>query len=119
MDRTQPGRRRLLRPAFVQLVAAPVYSATEAAVRPFPIALRGTSVQVIELIPPVVESRLHRRQTRRPPKAMPLTMFIDKATRAGSSGRDELHVGLTAVLQIGSCVAPTRFVRIVNAAASR
>ena len=50
---------------------------------------------------------------------MPLTMFIDMAMRAGSSGRDELHVGLTAVLQIGSCVAPTRFVRIVNAAASR
>ena len=67
MDRTQPGRRRLLGPAFVQLAAAPVYSATEAAVRAFPIALRGTSVRVIELIPPVVESRLHRRQTRKPP----------------------------------------------------
>ena len=50
---------------------------------------------------------------------MPLAMFIDMAMRALDSGRDELHVGLTAVLQIGLCVAPTRFVRIVNAAASR
>ena len=38
--------------AFVPLVAAPVYSAIKVAVRAFTTVLRGTSVQVIELLLP-------------------------------------------------------------------
>lgn len=104
--------------AFVPLVAAPIYSATKAAVRAFTIALReqlrGTSVQVVELIPPVVESNLHRGQSRKPPKAMALETFIEKAMQALDSGREELPVGLAAVLRIGVRIAPKRFLRIVN-----
>ncbi len=50
--------------AFVPLVAAPIYSASKAAVRAFTVALReqlsGSRVQVIELIPPAVKTELHR-----------------------------------------------------------
>ena len=98
---------------------APIYSATKAAVHAFTVALReqlrGTAVRVIELIPPVVESNLHRGQARRPPRAMPLDASVAKATRALDSGRDELPVGLAAVLRAGARVAPARFLKIVNA----
>ncbi len=44
-------------------VDTPVYNATKAAVRSFTISLRhqlrGTSVRVVEMVPPAVQSELH------------------------------------------------------------
>jgi uncharacterized oxidoreductase len=104
--------------AYVPLAQAPVYSATKAAVHSFTISLRrqmrGTGVQVIEIIPPVVETALHRGQTRKPPGAMTLPAFVS-ATMAGlDSGRDEIAVGLARVLRVMSRVAPGLFLKIVN-----
>ena len=49
--------------SFVPRADTPVYNATKAAVRSFTISLRhqlqNTSVRVIELIPPAVQSELH------------------------------------------------------------
>jgi uncharacterized oxidoreductase len=105
---------------YVPLVAAPVYSATKAAVHSFTISLRrqlaGSSVQVIELIPPVVETDLHRGQTRKPPRAMKLDAFVQAAMAGLESARPEIRVGLAKVLAQGSRVAPGLFLNIVNKA---
>ncbi|WP_376096364.1 SDR family NAD(P)-dependent oxidoreductase [Roseomonas sp. CCTCC AB2023176] len=105
--------------AFVPLVRAPVYSATKAAVHAFTVALReqlrGTAVKVVELIPPVVATELHRGQDRAPPRAMPLDAFVAAAMAGLDSGKDEVNVGLAKVLRVGARVAPGRFLKIINA----
>lgn len=104
--------------AFVPLVAAPVYSATKAAVHGFTVALRrqleGGPVRVIEIIPPVVETELHRGQPRKPPRAMPLAAFVAAAMSGLDAGRDEVTVGLARVLKAGSRVAPAFFLDRIN-----
>lgn len=104
--------------AYVPLTVAPVYSATKAAVHSFTISLRrqlaGSSVQVVEIIPPVVATELHRGQTRKPPNAMSLDRFVTDAMDGLDSGNDEIAVGLAKVLRIASRVAPGLFLRIVN-----
>lgn len=105
---------------FVPLVSAPIYSATKAAVHAFTVALReqlrGSSVQVVELIPPIVATSLHRGQARAPRRAMPLDRFVAQAMRALDTSKDELPIGLAAVLRVGGRLAPGRFLKIVNAA---
>jgi len=105
---------------YVPLVAAPVYSATKAAVHSFTISLRrqfaGSSVEVMELIPPVVETDLHRGQTRKPPRAMKLDAFVAAAMAGLEAGHPEIRVGLAKVLARGSRVAPGLFLNIVNKA---
>jgi uncharacterized oxidoreductase len=103
---------------YVPLAAAPVYSATKAAVHSFTISLRWqlakTSVQVVELIPPVVETELHRGQSRKPPRAMGLEAFVSSAMAGLDAGRDEIPVGLARVLRTASRIAPQMFLGIVN-----
>lgn len=103
---------------FVPLVAAPVYSATKAAVHSFSLSLRRplatTTVQVVEIVPPVVETSLHRNQSRRPPGAMPLEAFLDGATRGLDAGSDEFGVGQARMLRIGARMAPRRFLGLIN-----
>jgi uncharacterized oxidoreductase len=105
---------------YVPLAAAPVYSATKAAVHSFTIALRrqlrGSAVKVVELIPPVVATDLHRGQSRRPPRAMALDTFVTAAMAGLDAGREEIPVGLAKVLRIGSRIAPGAFLNIVNRA---
>jgi uncharacterized oxidoreductase len=108
---------------FVPLAAAPVYSATKAAVHSFTVSLRrqlaGTTVQVVEIVPPVVETELHRGQAGRPRRAMPLDAFLDRAVKGLDSGRDEVAVGLARVLRTGSRIAPGRLLALVNRNARR
>lgn len=104
--------------AFVPLAAAPVYSATKTAARAFTIALRkqlaGTDVQVVELIPPVVATALHRGQARTPPNAMSLDKFVAAAMRGLDGGDDEVAVGLAGVSKVAARVAPGLFLTIVD-----
>jgi uncharacterized oxidoreductase len=105
---------------FVPLVQAPVYSATKAAVHAFTVALReqlrGSSVRVVELIPPIVATNLHRGQGQPPSRAMDLDMFVRAAMIGLDRGHDEVAVGLARVLRVGARVAPGRFLKIVNRA---
>jgi uncharacterized oxidoreductase len=63
---------------FVPLAIAAVYSATKAALHSYTLSLRyqlkGTSVKVIELPPPWVQTDLHNSNNE--PRAMPLAEFI-------------------------------------------
>ena len=105
---------------YVPLVRAPVCSATKAAVHSSSVSLRrqlaGTSARVIEIIPPVVESGLHRHQAKAPPRAMPMSAFVRAAMNGLDAGRDEIPVGLAKVLRIGARVRPGLFLDIVNKA---
>jgi uncharacterized oxidoreductase len=104
--------------AFVPLVTAPVYSATKAAVRSFTVSLRrqlaGSTVQVVELIPPIVQTDLHRHLPEPPPMAMGLDAFVAAAMKGLDAGRDEIAVGLARPLRFGARVAPSRFLDLVN-----
>jgi uncharacterized oxidoreductase len=65
--------------AYVPLPATPTYSATKAAVHSFTESLRvqlgGTPVQVVELVPPAVQTSLMSR-LEDDPNAMPLEDFL-------------------------------------------
>ncbi len=103
---------------FVPYAKAPVYSATKAAVHSFTVSLRGqlaaTTVQVVEIIPPVVDTALHRDLPSAPPMAMPLQRFLDRAIRGLDSGKDEIAIGLGRASQIGARVAPKRLFSLIN-----
>jgi uncharacterized oxidoreductase len=103
---------------YVPLAAAPIYSATKAAVHSFTLSLRrqlaGSPVKVIALVPPVVETGLHRHQTRKPPKAMALDGFVKAAMAGLDSGREDVPIGLAKVLRIGSRIRPGLFLDIIN-----
>ena len=84
--------------AFVPLARYPVYCATKAAVHSFCVSLRRqlkhTSVRVVELIPPYVDTHLDKG--RRSPDArapMPLPQFISEAMEGLSGDADEVPVG--------------------------
>ena len=103
---------------FVPLAKAPIYSATKAAVHSFTVSLRrqlaDSTVQVVEIIPPVVDTRLHRDLPQVPPMARPLETFIDRAMRSLDAGKDEIPIGLGRVSRIGARVAPKRLFFIIN-----
>ncbi len=65
---------------FVPWAAAPTYCATKAAIHAYALSLRyqlkGTSVKVLELIPPYVATTLLGEQQANDPRAMPLDDFI-------------------------------------------
>lgn len=68
--------------AFVPKAATPTYSATKAAIHSFSESLRhqlqGTGVDVVEIVPPYVQTELMGAQQASDPLAMPLKDFIDE-----------------------------------------
>ena len=68
--------------AFVPLAMTPTYCATKAAIHSYTQSLRyqlkSTDVEVIELIPPYVQTTLMGDQQAADPRAMPLQEFIDE-----------------------------------------
>jgi uncharacterized oxidoreductase len=68
--------------AFIPLAATPTYCATKAAIHSYSqslrFQLRNTSVEVLELIPPYVQTELMGKQQAQDPHAMPLAEFIDE-----------------------------------------
>ena len=103
---------------YVPLAAAPIYSSTKAAVHSFTIALRrqlrSSTVQIVELIPPVVVTDLHRNLDRIPPRAMELDAFVAAAMAGLDAGREEIVVGLAKALRIFSRAAPSLGLNVVN-----
>jgi uncharacterized oxidoreductase len=66
--------------AFVPNAATPTYSATKAAIHSYSVSVRhqlkSTTTEVIEIIPPYVQTQLSGEQQTTDPRAMPLGEFI-------------------------------------------
>ena len=99
--------------AFVPFPAAPVYSATKAGLHGFTSALRvqlqGTSVAVVELAPPGVETPLFRtefQEETKDQKAMDPAKLVRLALRGIEKGKTEIQPGLSGVLKFLGRLAP-------------
>lgn len=100
--------------AIAPRAGGPVYCATKAALRSYSQALRaqlkGTSVHVLEALPPVVETKLTAGRGSR--KMMP-----DECARqivaAMERGADEANVGMVKVLQLVHSISPALARRIM------
>jgi len=99
--------------AFVPFPAAPIYSATKAAMHAYTLALRvqlkGTKVAVFELAPPGTETPLFRDEFEhevRGQSAMSPEVLAKKAVAALEAGRSEIRPGLSNVLKAMSRIAP-------------
>ncbi|MBV8969739.1 MAG: SDR family NAD(P)-dependent oxidoreductase [Verrucomicrobia bacterium] len=68
--------------AFVPMAMTPTYCATKAAIHSYTQSLRyqlrDSSVQIIELIPPYVQTELTGERQAKDPHAMPLDQFVDE-----------------------------------------
>lgn len=102
--------------AFVPLAATPTYSATKAALHSWTQSLRhqlrATSVEVIELAPPMVATDL-MPVNRTSPHAMPLDAYIDEVMALLAAGRPEILVN--AVLRLRNAEANGSFPAVFGA----
>ncbi len=99
--------------AFIPMSISPVYCATKAAMHSFSQSLRaqldGTSVKVIELAPPGVETPLFRgefAEEMKGQKGMDVVVLVKKAIAGIEAGKLEIRPGLANVLKTMSRVAP-------------
>jgi uncharacterized oxidoreductase len=99
--------------AFVPLPLSPVYCATKAAIHSFTQSLRvqldGTSVTVIELAPPGVETPLFRgefAEEMQGQKGMDVKVLVKRAITGIEAGKLEIRPGLSNVLKAMSRIAP-------------
>jgi uncharacterized oxidoreductase len=80
--------------AYVPLAPAAVYSSTKAAMHSYTLSqrykLRGTSVSVLEIAPPWVQTDL--LNSNEEPRAMPLQEFIDETIKVLGTNAEEILV---------------------------
>jgi uncharacterized oxidoreductase len=99
--------------AFVPFPLSPVYSAAKAGLHAYTrclrVQLKGTSVRVVELAPPGVETPLFRAEFSKEmkgQKGMPVEALVQKAIAGIETGHTEIRPGLSNVLNILSRLAP-------------
>lgn len=80
--------------AFIPLAMTATYSATKAALHSYTLSqrylLRNTSVKVLEVPPPYVQTELTGAQQASDPRAMPLQEYIDETMRVLGTDADEV-----------------------------
>ena len=88
--------------AFVPLALTPTYSATKAAIHSYTQALRyqlkDTAVQVLELIPPYVQTELQGARQASDPHAMPLAEFIAETMQILENNPDAEEITVERVM---------------------
>ncbi|WP_256261387.1 SDR family oxidoreductase [Pseudomonas gingeri] len=99
--------------AFVPYPAAPIYSASKAAIHAYTRCLRaqldGSNVSVVELAPPGTETPLFRgefAQEMKGEKGMDVRILVKRAIAGIEAGKLEVRPGLSNLLKIASRVAP-------------
>ncbi|HEY8669572.1 MAG TPA: SDR family NAD(P)-dependent oxidoreductase [Terriglobales bacterium] len=99
--------------AFIPMPISPVYCGTKAAIHSYSQSLRvqleNTSVSVVELAPPGVETPLFRgefAEELKGQKGMNVTVLAKRAIASIESGKSEIRPGLANVLKIMSRIAP-------------
>ena len=93
--------------AIAPRAGGPVYCATKAALRSYSQALRaqlqGTTVHVLEALPPVVETKLTAGRGNR---KMPPEECARQIVSGMENNADEVHVGAVKVLQLVHSISP-------------
>jgi uncharacterized oxidoreductase len=71
--------------AYLPMALTPTYCATKAAIHSYSLTLRyqlrGTKIEVLELVPPYVQTELMGSRQANDPRAMPLKDFIDETMK--------------------------------------
>ena len=92
--------------AFVPLAISATYCATKAALHSFSLSqrylLKDTSVKVLELAPPYVQTELMGAQQASDPRAMPLKGFIDETMKELGTDANEVLVERVDFLRNGA-----------------
>lgn len=97
--------------AFVPLLATPTYNATKAAIHSYTVALRTAlenQVEVIELVPPAVQTELTPGLSQRE-DAMPLATFIDEVKELFAQQPTPREILVKWVLFLRNAEAEGRF----------
>lgn len=93
--------------AIAPRAGGPVYCATKAALRSYSQALRyqlkGTSVRVLEALPPVVETKMTASRNQR---KMPAAECARQIVQGIENGTDEVNIGMVKALQLVHSVSP-------------
>jgi uncharacterized oxidoreductase len=99
--------------AFIPFPLSPIYSAAKAGIHAFTRCLRvqlmGSSITVVELAPPGVETKLFRGEfatEMRGQKGMPVDVLVAKAIAGIEAGKTEIRPGLSNVLYVMSRLIP-------------
>ena len=91
--------------AFIPLAMTATYSATKAALHSYSLSqrylLKDTSVKVLELAPPYVQTELMGPGQAADPRAMPLQEFIDETIKALGTDKDEVLTERVGFLRTG------------------
>jgi uncharacterized oxidoreductase len=100
--------------AIAPNAGTPVYCATKAGLRSFTMALRaqlkGTHVHVLEVLPPVVETRMTEGNNH---QKLPAAECARQVVAAMATGRDEANVGMTRWLRVAYSVSPALARRVM------
>jgi len=104
--------------AFIPFPAAPIYSASKAALHAYTQCLRaqleGSGISVVELAPPGTETPLFRgefAEEMKGEKGMDVGVLVARAITGIEAGKSEIRPGLSNVLKIASRVAPSLMFR--------
>ncbi len=99
--------------ALIPFTISPIYSAAKAGLHAYTRCLRaqmkGTSVRVIELLPPGTETPLFRGEFEKEmkgQKGMDVAVLVKQAIAGIEADHDEIRPGLTKVLGLMSRLAP-------------
>src|ERR1700739_4443802 len=95
--------------AFVPMAMTPTYCATKAAIHSYTQSLRyqlrDTSVQVLEIIPPYVQTELMGSNQASDPRAMPLKEYIEETMNILKTSPDAMEICVERV-------TPLRFAEV-------
>jgi len=107
--------------ALVPLASAPLYCASKAALHSFTMSLRhqlrNTNVRVTEILPPLVQTNLHRGQNTPLPHAMPLAQFMDSVMKELNKDDEEILIGPVKSLKRAARFLPKRIFKLMNSRA--
>lgn len=103
--------------AFMPTVASPIYSATKAALRSWTLSLRkqlaDTNINVIELIPPLVDTRMNTDYSPGIDKMTP-EKHAEHFMQGFTNGRIEIAVGISRGLPMLTRIAPKMVFNMLN-----
>jgi uncharacterized oxidoreductase len=105
---------------YLPKTAYPFYCAAKAALHSYSKslrwALRDTSVQICEVLMPLVDTAFHQGQLPRTIRAIDATEAARRAIQGIAKGRPEIHVGKSALMRWLGTFAPRRGMALLNRA---